>query len=137
MRFCLSDEGYLSTLHVNWAAARLVHDCSGIIIYNKVNLRTRCNMGPTILSLIERSSLSWRSQLGQKQVFFLERSLSQRFPYREFHCMILSCGIGRLYWWLGAVGIDGRHSNSAGRETAGKCGSGERADSSTRHSQSL
>ena len=42
------------------------------------NLQTRDTMGPAILSVVERSSLSWRSNrlysMGLKQVSFVERS---------------------------------------------------------------
>ena len=57
------------------------------------NLRTRDTMGPKILSLVERSSLSRRwnkRRMGLKQVPFVERSsLSWMVPYQRFHCILV------------------------------------------------
>ena len=73
------------------------------------NLRTRDTMRPMILSLVERSSLSRRSNntlkyisMGLKQVSFVERSsLSRRVPYWRFHCK-LHCGLSQLCnIWVG------------------------------------
>ena len=72
------------------------------------NLRTKDTMGPAILSLVERSSLSQRSnnrvsfversslsQRSNNRVSFVERSsLSRRVPYRRFHRVVL------LHGWL-------------------------------------
>ena len=56
------------------------------------NLWTRDTMGPTILSLVERSSLSRRSN---NWVPFVKRSsLSRRVPYQRFHSVLL------LHGWL-------------------------------------
>ena len=67
---------------------------SGRYVCIQWNLRTRDTLGLIVSSLVERLSLSMVLQ----QLSFVERSsLSQRVPYRRFHCMyvyiVIVCGV--------------------------------------------